>query len=403
LFLGFIVYGFFGILVYGDFWWYFTMNPYSMGNHIYGHGSWDHYLISYNYYLGYPGLFVMIVGFASICFLVLKKRWQELQFQWSFFAHGIFLGVVVAHSYFWATGSNGSMGLNRIATQGMPLFIILYLYYISRIPWFTYKVSILFGIGSIAMSVSLFKSKQFPIKAGLMEKEIIAAADFLKKNVSSDQKIYYHCPLLVYEFGENPFRKGNRMEFTYFQDLEDDLKQEIKPGSFIVWDSHFGPVEAGLPLEKLESFKELVKVEEFIYTEKEGEPAGVMIYQYVPEEYQQKNISKETVKVDLKMIDVPSDEEFIDILFLLPAFNKTTKISLDLIPETEGLILVFDRNGGEHYVPNHLKKGVINSFSFNVPGVGERGLYIWNKEFKESGIKVEKLEMTEQGFHPIMR
>lgn len=403
LFFGFIIYGIAGIFVYGDFWWYFTLNPYSMANDIYGSGSWDHYLISYRGYLGNPGLYVMIVGFLATCFLLLKKRWQELQLEWSFYTHGIFLGVVVAHSYFWATGTNGSMGLTRIATQGMPLFVLLYLYYVSRIPWFTNKVSILFGIGSVAMCVSLFNSKHFPVKARLMEKEIIAAADFLEKNSSPSQKIYYHYPLLVYELGENPFKKGNRMVFTYFHHLEDDLGKVIKPGSFIVWDSHFGPVEAGLPLEKMETFSELVKVEEFIFAEKEGKPEGVIIYQFIPEKYQVKNLSKETVKIDIKKIDIPAEKEFIDILPMLPAFNKTTKISLDLIPETEGLILVFDRNGGAQYVPNDLKKGVVNSFSFNVPGVGEKALYIWNKEFRKSGIKVEKIEMTEQGFHPVMK
>jgi len=85
----------------------------------------------------------------------------------------------------------------------------------------------------------------------------------------------------------------------------------------------------------------------------------------------------------------------------LPKFSKPTKIALELVPETDGLILVFDIHGGQ-YTPNDLKKGVVNRLSFNVPSTDKKALYIWNKELKSSGIKVEKLEVTEQKFHPIL-
>lgn len=401
LFTGFLLYSIIGLVVYHDFWWYFTMNPYATANDIYGNGTWDHYLISYRGYLGNPGLYVMIVGFLVMCYLIIKKRWQDLQWQWSFFAHGIFIGVVVVHSYFWAMGTNGSMGLNRVATQGMPLFVLLYLYYISRIPGRSNRISILFGIGSMAICFSLYKSIHFPIKSGLIEKEIYAAAAFLRKNTESTQKIYYHYPLLVYAFGENPFMKGSQMEFTYFHDLEADLGKTIKPGSFIVWDSHFGPVEAGLPLEKITKLTTLVKVGEFLYSEIDGIPGGIVIYQYIPDGDQLKHIEGLTRRVELTNIDVPAHKEFIDLLPLLPKFSKPTKIALELVPETDGLILVFDIHGGQ-YTPNDLKKGVVNRLSFNVPSTDKKALYIWNKELKSSGIKVEKLEVTEQKFHPIL-
>lgn len=402
LFTGFLLYAIVGLFVFHDFWWYFTMNPYATNNDIYGNGTWDHYLISYRGYLGNPGLYVLIVGFVVMTYLAIKKRWRDLQWQWSFYAHGIFIGVVLVHSYFWVMGTNGSMGLNRVATQGMPLFILLYLYYVSKIPWLSNKVSILFGIGSLSICFSLYKSKHFPIKAGLMEKEIYAAADFLKKNTSPEQRIYYHYPLLVHAFGENTFLKGARMEFTYFHDLSTDLGKTIKPGSFIIWDSHFGPVEAGLPLEKIAELPDLVKVGEFIFSEKDGMPGGVVIYQYIPVDQQLKNIKGQTRRVDLNRIEIPADKEYVDLIPLLPKFSKTTKIALELVPETDGLVLVFDINA-DQYTPNDLIKGESNRFSFNVPGIGHKALYIWNKELKSSGIKVEKLEMMEQKFHPIMK
>lgn len=291
LFLGFVLYSIAGIFVYNDFWWYFTKSAYSMDNAIYGKGTWGHYLISYKNYLGNPAVYILIIGIPAMVILAFKKRWKDMQLEWAFYAYGIFIGVVVLHSYFWATGQNGSMGLTRIATQGMPIFVLLHLYYISRFKFFNHFIAkILYGAFAIVLLVSLVSTKIYPKKVGALDRQVVEAAKFLKAYKGKENKIYYHFPLFAYAFDENPFSGSGQCVFHSFSDLGLELKTVIKPGDFIVRDSHFGPMEANLPLSEVEKYSELVKVHECISSEQVddafGEIESVVIYQYIPTEKQ---------------------------------------------------------------------------------------------------------------------
>lgn len=291
LFLGFVLYSIAGIFVYNDFWWYFTKSAYSMDNAIYGKGTWEHYLISYKNYLGNPAVYILIIGIPAMVILAFKKRWKDMQLEWAFYAYGIFIGVVVLHSYFWATGQNGSMGLTRIATQGMPIFVLLHLYYISRFKFFNHFIAkILYGAFAIVLLVSLVSTKIYPKKVGALDRQVVEAAKFLKAYKGKENKIYYHFPLFAYAFDENPFSGSGQCVFHSFSDLGLELKTVIKPGDFIVRDSHFGPMEANLPLSEVEKYSELVKVHECISSEQVddafGEIESVVIYQYIPTEKQ---------------------------------------------------------------------------------------------------------------------
>jgi hypothetical protein len=287
LFLGFFLYSIAGIFVYHDFWWYFTKSAYSMDNAIYGKGTWNHYLISYKNYLGNPSVYILIVGIPAMGILAFKKRWKDVQLEWAFYAYGIFIGVVVLHSYFWATGQNGSMGLTRIATQGGPIFVLLHLYYLSRFKVFNYIIAkILFGMFSLLLVISLVKTKIYPTKPLAMDTEILKAARFLKPLKGKGNKIFYHYPLFAFEYGDNPFLAKSQCVFHVFGNIEDELNDLIKPGDFIIWDSHFCPMEANLPKVKIEKQTELVKIKEFISAEQVedsfGVIEGVTIYQYNP-------------------------------------------------------------------------------------------------------------------------
>ena len=166
----------------------FTRSAYNMGNSMYGQGTWDHYLISYEHYLGNPGLLVFVAGICCMTAVLIKKRWKEFELNAWFFSYGIFAGVIVLHSYFWATGQNGSAGLTRIATQGVPVVILLNLYYISRFKLSNHLISsIIFVVFGGIMTLTLLQTKIYPKKADPLEHQLIAAADFLKKQHLSNE------------------------------------------------------------------------------------------------------------------------------------------------------------------------------------------------------------------------
>lgn len=288
LLTGFVLYGFAGIVVYGEFWWYFTESPYSLNNAIYGKGSWSHYILSYKNYLGNPGLYILMVGIPTMIFLLMKRRWKEFQFDWWFWAYGTFVGVLFSHSYFYATGTNGSYGLTRIATQGVPVFILLHLYYLNTIKLSKQRIaSMVYALFSLIMIFSLIKNKNYPKKAKPLDEQIFAAADFLQKTDREDRQIFFYAPLLCYALKDNNYLPDSKMRFFSFTNLDENLIKLFKPGDLIVRDSHFGPLEMKLPLNVLTNHPDLVRIKEFVSAEQlddpMGETEGVMIYEFRPD------------------------------------------------------------------------------------------------------------------------
>jgi hypothetical protein len=220
--------------------------------------------------------------------LIFQRKWAELQVDWWIFAYGTFIGVVFSHSYFYATGSNGSYGLTRIATQGMPIFLLLHLYYIGQFRLFSSKIALaFFGIFSFGLITALLTTKYYPKKANSLDEQLINAAQYIGKMENKDVRIFFYSPLFCFSLGENNYVPGSRMKFFTFSDVSDNLKVHFKPGDLIVRDSHFGPLEMNLQLKELANHPELIKIKEFISSEQLedplGETEGVTIYEYQSE------------------------------------------------------------------------------------------------------------------------
>jgi len=258
-----------------------------MGNAIYGKGSWAHYLLSYKNYLGNPGLYILMIGIPAMMVLAFQKRWKQLELEWWFYAYGIFFGVVISHSYFYATGQNGSYGLTRIATQGMPIFLLLHLHYIGQFQVFQKKVfSGLFAVFSAGLIFALITTKYYPKTADPLDLAVIQSAEFVRSLELQNQQIFYYAPLFCYMLGENNFKPNSRMQFFTFSNLEENLQMHFKAGDLLVRDSHFGPLEMNLQLADLAKHEELVLIKEYISSEQIddplGEMEGVKIYEYRP-------------------------------------------------------------------------------------------------------------------------
>jgi hypothetical protein len=398
---GFLIYAVAGVLASKSFWWFFTESPYSMDNSIYGKGTWWHYLLSYKSYLGNPGLFAFILGTISGLTLIRKKDYRTLMLDELLLAYGVFFGVIFAHSYFWATGQNGSLGLTRIATQGMPLFLILQLYLVNSMPWLKEPKKVYFGFGTVVLLLSSITSPHFPVKAGPMEQQLIKAARFMKRETPHHYKVHYHYPLFIFGYGENPFLKDNRVVFSYFSDFYKRIDSEILPGEFVVWDSHFGPQEAGLSLDTLTKYKQFVKVNEYLYTQSDGRQGGVLIYQYVPLSKQTKFPMKGT-EIKLLSLSINPTSEFIPVLKRISPSGKSVTVQIDMTSAFEGLYLVYDHNKGEQYSALKLTPGAQQSYCFEWPREGDTDIYLWNPDGKQGKVRFDKVILKEHLYHPVM-
>lgn len=406
LFFGFIVYSVVGIFVYNDFWWYFTKSAYSMDNDIYGKGTWSHYLLSYKNYLGNPAVYILILGIPSMLVLAFKKRWKDLQLEWAFYAYGIFTGVLVLHSYFWATGQNGSLGLTRIATQGMPIFVLLHLYYISRFALFNHIIAkVVYGVFALIMAITLITTKIYPQKLTPFDKQVVGAAKYLEFFKEKENKIYFHFPLFVFAYGENPFSADRQCVFHTSADLGREIKTLFKPGDLIIRDSHFGPAEANLPLVEINKYPELVKVREFISSEqvddKYGEIESVIIYQYIPLE-KQKPIIISSKKLLEKKEFLIKGKEFTDLHTLLPPLNEDTKVTFSLSSTNDEFVLVYVYNQTEDYSNMKLNASQAINPTFLFRKAGNTKLYIWNPNKKTGKITLTDLRIEEINYPQMM-
>jgi hypothetical protein len=176
------------------------------------------------------------------------------------------------------------MGLTRLATQGMPLFLLVNLILISgfsieRINW----IRLLSAGMSVGIVVTLVISKKFPIQPTDLEQLVITAAHSGSMEGSAGSRYFHFHPLLAFERGDNPVLMNSRAVFFQSVDIEREKGQVFKPGDLIVWDSHFGPAEMNLPLSALESdTTRIQKLEEFntsdLISSSGKEPGKVIIF-----------------------------------------------------------------------------------------------------------------------------
>ena len=214
----------------------------------------------------------------------MKRRWTSIEFSSLFYVYGTFMGVVLLHSYFWATGQNASLGLTRITTQAMPAFVLLNLIYLEKSQFGQHRFSsYVIGIISVLIALNSVFTKHFPIKANALELQVISAANSLKSTIKPGQKLFYHHPLFCFQFGNNPFKKNQSCVLYYCDDLDKDIITKMKAGDLIVRDSQFGPQEQRLSKVSVTKSKRLNFISSYISSEQKEDPynetEGVFVYE----------------------------------------------------------------------------------------------------------------------------
>jgi hypothetical protein len=389
----FFLYGIAGFFVYSDFMWYFTKSPYKMSNNIYGLGTWYHYLLSYKNYLGNPGLYIFILAVPSFFYMLFKR----IKIDWNLwiFSYGVFVGILTVHSYFWATGQNGSLGLTRIATQGVPIFLVMNLTAINNAPWIKHVISKWLGyIFAFGIAYALISTKYYPKKLDALDSEILNTANYLKTQSLGKSKVYYHFPLLSFAFGENPFKDNNKLVYYTFTDLDNDLTTTLKPGDLIVRDSHFGPMEMLLPMEKIKNNPYLHVIREFVSCEQvkdaNNETEGVVVLKYDPSTVKSKNSNNKTEYID-SVLSISENHEFIGLNSLFPISKQDVKIKIKVKASLNGFPLIYDHNNGVNYSLMDLKANEQFTGTFIIHGDGKTKLYIWNPRKLKGNIHIEQL------------
>jgi hypothetical protein len=361
LFIGPVLSVIAGYLLLGQPFWYFENDPYPELSP-YGSGSWTQYLVHYDAYFGIlPLLLLPLSVFGMLIWRQHDKKQRTLII---LFFTGIFLGIIVIHSYFWANGLRGSMGLTRIALQGLPAFLALCFIGIASVLREIHFVGLsLFGLLGLAGIYKELPELEVPTQENTYHEMIRRAVNYIN-HAPIRGKVYYMHPMVAYYNGIGT-KDRHRYYEQRFIHLEDDVKHVFKPGDILFRDSKFGATEQGLSFEELQNYPHLVPVKHFYSSdfnlELTGESKSVIMYQVVDPKKLDSIKKPQRIEQAVQLTHkIHSKKEFyeIDTSVVIPTLlgsKLELEVNYSLTAQTD-LYLVFD-DGKGHYVSQALTTG----------------------------------------------
>jgi hypothetical protein len=268
LLLGTFCYSLAGIFAKGDFFWIWNNHPYGDASHIYGSGNLFHYVLSFRGIWGLPLTIMLLIGtfsFVVECYRVItgKKEATPVFFILLFAVFGSFYVYLAGHSYVWWKGLSGSFGLIRVMAGTMPLAALIGLYGLNLfLSIFNPLKNQRFqhGITSILVVLVVYaciKEYSLPFRGDEEKKQFLRAGEwYLSSPYAGDHKVYYFAPSITLGLGIDPFDTEKRGQLH--EVIENS--SSIAPGSIIIWDAHYGPHEARVPLDSLKQRKDLEEI-----------------------------------------------------------------------------------------------------------------------------------------------
>ena len=278
LFFGFLIYALVGFFALGEFWWYFTENPYTGASQIYGHGSWMHYINFWYVHLGVFGLALLILVLPSFFYVIARKKINGARMLAFCYLSAIYFGILFTHMVLWAYGKNGALGLTRLAIHGWPGLLLGSLWVIDSVS-VKMKLKNAFAMLSLALCVYLIvdfpfvDQNPFPKIAQPDERAVLDATDFTERFLAGNKinRVYFYHPLVAFAAGINLKDTSGIYLQKSFENFENDLRS-IQSNDLIILDAHFGFRDMNFPREKLVLFDEVVRItplDQYVHKEKE--------------------------------------------------------------------------------------------------------------------------------------
>lgn len=279
-----LVYAVLGGIFLGDFLWIWTKNPYANMSMNYGTGSWTHFPVQYIFVVGLPIYVLTALGVVAAPARWLLARVSHRMEEITLVA-GTFGSYLLAHAYFWATGTGHSMGLLRVLIAIVPMGALLALGGldgIRRVIEQRNRRAYQLTAAAVAIYVLAFPLIPNPAAIHLEElrltvdqRLLIQCTDFMRANGWLEKKLYCVHPSAAYFAGIDPFDPAH---FRSLNRLRDD---DPAPGCLVLIDSWFARVESGFRKEDFagqpDQYRLLFEAEDLA-----GDlPIGVYLYEKI--------------------------------------------------------------------------------------------------------------------------
>ena len=253
---GFILYSVIGYFYYGDLLWVINYNPYPSKVPYYGHGGPFDFLNSYGIIWGTFLAVCSACGAVILIFSLFVKGWKKP-------VDSIILIIVPAvvvflvHSYIWWKGIYASVGLTRVITTVIPLFVMLALIFLGYIPKLILKkinsrIDLRPSFLIIGMAIAWFflikdsKLAHLPVLESPNQIVLSEAANlYISQN--SPQRICYTDPYFGMKAGLNPY--DEKKVLNHYSLNKENPAKSMESGCYILWDSHLGSSDDHIPRE----------------------------------------------------------------------------------------------------------------------------------------------------------
>lgn len=248
LLVGFVIISLAGATYYeGDWLWFVHKNPYTGARDLYGSGTFWHFFNESKFIFGYPIIILTLTGIAFALFGLFLNT--KLVYRVNvLLILSCTIGYFMAHTVVWWLGMNGSAGLVRVIISIVPLVAIIALFAIEIIPEMKWlKVTLLFGVLFFVVKEPI-QQKLFKLELGVEEKVFKKATDYLIENKLDKNYVVYYNSVITFFLDKDPFDNSMSREKVYNIENPSD---GFPDHAIIIWDSHLGPNEGGLPLENL--------------------------------------------------------------------------------------------------------------------------------------------------------
>lgn len=249
---GTLLYSIIGGFYYHDFLWILHQNPYTGAEDVYGHGPLFHFVRNNEFILGTAGVVLFLAGCGWLFLRLLKQRVLNpfiIEETWLLFA--CFFVYLVMHSIFWRFGLFGSLGLLRVMAGVSPLAAVIIVMALGKLQdMTTNRKRIAPAVAIVAVGCNIFQCLHqshvpFRITNDLYPEQ--EAAKWIREQKIDSGLVLCHHPYILFKLDRDPFDTNKTRNLWW---INDNLGHLAK-GTLITWDSHFGPAEAGVPLQKL--------------------------------------------------------------------------------------------------------------------------------------------------------
>lgn len=259
LVLGYAVYSAVGAVVLGEPGWVFGRNPYSAVS-VYGHGGWNHFLVSLPGLLGWVLTVLAALGGGRMvrdCFQPARRKAPLFSAE-LLLVYGSITMFVLAHTIFWAKGLFNSFGLTRVLAVTAPLFAVVALNGLTGLATLGRSAAARRRIRTgavVAVVAFLFTGARNAFRwqrdfARPPDQQVVEhAAAWMRRTYGPVARpVAYEFPYVAVATRNDPFDSWTHP--AYVQNWGPHL--ELLPvGTLLVWDDWFARTETHLPLSQL--------------------------------------------------------------------------------------------------------------------------------------------------------